>query len=201
MTWNFFKSAALTLVWLCVFTLTSLAQTIVTGGFAGTVTDPTGAVVPGAELSAKNVETGDTYTTVSTPTGGYVFALLKPGEYTLTATKEGFKTSIQNVNVLLGQNVTLNFTMELGASTTTVEVTGEASLLQTQNANITTTFDTRQVLSIPNPGNDLTYVAQTAPGVTMNTASGSGYGNFSTFGLPGTSNLFTINGNDYNDPF
>ena len=201
MTWNFFKSAALTLLSLCFLTLTTLAQTIVTGGFAGTITDPTGAVVPGAELTAKNVATGETYATVSTGMGGYVFSLLKPGQYTLTATKEGFKTSIQNVNVELGQNTTLNFTMELGASSTTVEVTGAASLLQTQNANISTTFDTRQVLNLPNPGNDLTNIAQTAPGVTMNTGSGGGYGNFVTFGMPGTSNLFTINGNDYNDPF
>jgi outer membrane receptor protein involved in Fe transport len=201
MTWNLQKIVSLTLLLLCFFASKSPAQTIVTGGFAGTISDPTGAVVPGAQLTAKNTATGDTYTTTSTPTGGYVFSLLKPGEYTLTAKKDGFKTSTQKVNVLLGQNVTLNFTMELGASSTTVEVTGEGTLLQTQNANISTTFDTRQVLNIPNPGNDLTNVALTAPGVIENTSSGMGYGNFSTFGLPGTSNLFTINGNDYNDPF
>jgi outer membrane receptor protein involved in Fe transport len=201
MSWNFWKTATLTALSLCFFALMSAAQTIVTGGFAGTITDPTGAVVPGVALTAKNVATGETYTTVSTATGGYVFSLLKPGEYSLSASKEGFKTSIQNVNVELGQNATLNFTMELGASSTTVEVTGVASLLQTQNANISTTFDTRQVLNLPNPGNDLTNIAQTAPGVTMNTSSGVGYGNFVAFGMPGTSNLFTINGNDYNDPF
>ena len=53
--------------------------------------------------------------------------------------------------------------------------------------------------SLPNPGNDLTFVAQTAPGSVMNT--GSGYGNFSSFGLPATSNTFTINGGYLNDPF
>lgn len=184
----------------CIATRTS-AQTIVTGGFSGTITDPTGAVVPGVALSARNTATGDVYSTASTATGGYGFSLLKPGDYVVTATKNGFKTTTQNVHVLLGQNVTLDLNMELGASSTTVEVTGEASLLQTENANISTTFDTRQVQSIPNPGNDLTYVAQTAPGVTMNTSTMGGYGNFSTFGLPGTSNLFTVNGNDYNDPF
>ena len=201
MTRNFLKNATLTMLSLCFLAFTAPAQTIVTGGFAGTITDPTGAVVPGVELTAKNMATGEAYSTVSTGTGGYVFSLLKPGDYALTATKQGFKTTTQTVHVQLGQNTTVNFKMELGASSTTVEVTGQGTLLQTQNANITTTFDTRQVLNIPNPGNDLTYVAQTAPGVTMNTSSGSGYGNFSAFGLPGTSNLFTINGNDYNDPF
>jgi hypothetical protein len=53
--------------------------------------------------------------------------------------------------------------------------------------------------SVPNPGGDITYVAQTAPGVVMNTAAG--LGNFSVFGLPGTSNNFTMNGMEVNDPF
>jgi hypothetical protein len=189
-------------VLLCLFlACAGSAQTIVTGGISGTVTDPTGAIVPDATLTLTSATTGDTFSTTSTSTGGYSFSLLKPGEYTLFVKKDGFKTSSRKVTVLLGQNSTINIAMELGASTTTIEVTGEGALLQTENANIATTFDTRTVQSIPNPGNDITYVAQTAPGVSMNTSSSPGYGNFSAFGLPGTSNLFTINGNDYNDPF
>ena len=157
--------------------------------------------MPGVTLTVRNTATRDTYAASSNATGGYVFSLLKPGDYVLTATKGGFKTSTQIVHVLLGQNVTVDLRMEVGSSSTTVEVTSEGTLMQTENANISTTFDTRQIQSIPNPGNDLTYVAQTAPGVVMNTSMGGGYGNFSAFGLPGTSNLFTINGNDYNDPF
>jgi outer membrane receptor protein involved in Fe transport len=177
------------------------AQTIVTGGFSGTIADPSGSIVPGAALTLTSDTTGDTYSTVSSSTGGYVFSLLKPGQYTLTAKKDGFKTTTQKVTVLLGQNSTVNFAMELGAVSTTVEVTSAGNLLQTEDANIATTFDTRTVQNIPNPGNDITYIAQTAPGISMNTSSGNGYGNFSAFGLPGTSNLFTVNGNDYNDPF
>jgi len=189
-------------VLLCLFlACAASAQTIVTGAISGTVTDPTGAIVPEATLTLTSATTGDTFSGTSTSTGGYSFSLLKPGEYTLVVKKDGFKTSSRKVTVLLGQNSTINIAMELGASTTTIEVTGEGSLLQTENANIATTFDTRTVQSIPNPGNDITYVAQTAPGVSMNTSSGNGYGNFSAFGLPGTSNLFTVNGNDYNDPF
>ena len=187
---------------LCLFlTCTASAQTIVTGGFSGTITDPTGAIVPEATLTLTNPSTSENFVTTSTSTGGYAFSLLKPGDYNLVVKKDGFKTNSRKVSVLLGQNLTINIAMELGASTTTVEVTGESALLQTENANIATTFDTRTVQNIPNPGNDITYVAQTAPGVSMNTSSGNGYGNFSAFGLPGTSNLFTINGNDYNDPF
>lgn len=177
------------------------AQTIVTGGFSGTITDPTGATVPNAAASLTSEATGDIASSVTGANGEYAFSLLKPGEYTLIVTKDGFKTYSRKVSVLLGQNLTVNIGLELGAGTTTVEVNDLPPLLQTENANITTTFDTRTVQSIPNPGNDITYIAQTAPGISMNTSSGNGFGNFSAFGLPGTSNLFTINGNDYNDPF
>lgn len=189
-------------VLLCLFlACVASAQTIVTGGFSGTITDPAGAIVPEATLTITSSTTGDNFTTTSSATGGYAFSLLKPGEYTLVIKKDGFKTITRKVTVLLGQNATINIAMELGASTTTIEVTSEGALLQTENANIATTFDTRTVQSIPNPGNDLSYIAQTAPGVSMNTSNNPGYGNFSAFGLPGTANLFTINGNDYNDPF
>src|ERR1700722_11392245 len=177
------------------------AQTIVTGGFSGTITDPTGATIPGAALSLSSKATGETATSATGAHGEYAFSLLKPGEYTLTVKKDGFKTSSRTITVLLGQNLTANVALELGSGNTIVEVNELPPLLQTENANITTTFDTRTVQNIPNPGNDITYIAQTAPGISMNTSSGNGFGNFSAFGLPGTSNLFTVNGNDYNDPF
>ena len=192
--------AAFALLLLCLSSLT-LGQTTVTGGISGTVTDPSGAMVGGAKLILKSVATGETTTTTSSATGDFQLPLLKPGDYTLIVSRDNFKSLTRTVTVLLGQNSTLNLALELGTGTTVIEVTSGPALLQTEDANITTTFDTHTVQNIPNPGNDITYVAQTAPGVSMNTSSGNGYGNFSAFGLPGTANLFTINGNDYNDPF
>ena len=89
--------------------------------------------------------------------------------------------------------------LALGSPSQTVEVTAAAPILHTEAADLSTTFSMEQVQSLPNPGNDLTFVAQTAPGTVMNT--GSGYGNFSAFGLPATSNTFTVNGGYENDPF
>src|SRR5260370_36642826 len=80
------------------------------------------------------------------------------------------------------------------------EGTAEPPLLQTENANITTTYSTKQIDLLPNPGNDLTYIAQTAPGVLINTSDGGGSGNLTAFGLPATADLFTLNGNDGTDP-
>jgi len=201
MTKTLFGSTVLGILLCLILTCTASAQTIVTRGFSGTITDPSGAIVPEATLTLTNSSTGESFVSTSTATGGYAFSLLKPGDYTLVIKKDGFKTTSRKVSVLLGQNLTINIAMELGASTTTIDVTGEGALLQTESANIATTFDTRTEQNIPNPGNDITSVAQTAPGVSMNTTAGNGYGNFSAFGLPGTANLFTINGNDYNDPF
>jgi hypothetical protein len=72
-------------------------------------------------------------------------------------------------------------------------------VVQAQNGNISTTFSNEQVQLAPNPGNDLSYIVQSAPGAVMNTQAG--YGNSSTYGLPATSNLFTVNGMNENDPF
>ena len=112
----------------------------------------------------------------------------------------GFQKSVQPVTVFLGQSSTTNVTLHLGSSASTVEVTTEAPFLQKEDANITTNFDARTIQELPNPGADLTYVAQLAPGVTMNTSAGQHHGNFSVFGLPGTANLFTFDGNDLNEP-
>jgi Carboxypeptidase regulatory-like domain/TonB-dependent Receptor Plug Domain len=177
-----------------------MAQSEVTGAINGTITDPSGAVIAGATVTLTSPATGESLTAESNASGGYSFGLVKPGTYTLTLLKSGFKTTTESVQVNLGQTLVFNARLELGSGSITVEVTGQGALLQTENANISTSMETAEIENLPNPGGDLSNIAQTAPGVTMNTA-GSGYGNFSAFGLPGTANLFTLNGNDYNDPF
>ena len=71
--------------------------------------------------------------------------------------------------------------------------------MQADNADLSTNFDQNMIQNQPNGGNDITYVAQTAPGINMNT--GGGYGNFQTSGLPATSNVFTVNGENDMDPY
>jgi hypothetical protein len=178
-----------------------LAQSVITGGLTGIVTDPSGSVIAGAAVSLKNQSTSEVLPAATGPTGAYQFTLLKPGIYVVSVSLTGFKQVSETVEVLLGQTALANVKLEVGATSETITVTERGALLQTEDANISSNFDTNQIQNIPNPGGDITYVAQTAPGITMNNATGGGYGNFSAFGLPGTSNLFTVNGNDYNDPF
>ncbi|MGD0429132.1 MAG: carboxypeptidase regulatory-like domain-containing protein [Candidatus Acidiferrales bacterium] len=165
------------------------------------MTDPSGSAIAGAAVNLKNQATGEILSATTGSTGVYQFTLLKPGMYVVSVSLTGFKQVSETVEVLLGQTALANVKLQVGTISETITVTEQGSLLQTEDANISSNFDTNQIQNIPNPGGDITYVAQTAPGITMNNATGGGYGNFSAFGLPGTSNLFTVNGNDYNDAF
>jgi len=176
-----------------------LAQSTTTGAISGTVTDQSGAVLPDVPLTLKSVDKGFTQSGKTNAQGFYQFSLLEPGTYTVTVAAANFKTLSATTTVSVGQNSIVNAKLEVGAAGTTVEVSGETPLLQTESTEISTTFNERTISEVPNPGNDLSFIAQTAPGSVMNT--GSGYGNFSNFGVSATSNLFTLNGMYDNDPF
>ena len=193
---------------LCLLTLTLLfvagtanAQSIVTGAVSGTVTDASGAAIADAKVTLTNEATQEVQSVSSNESGVYQFALLKPGHYSVSIEKEGFRRVVQKAEVLLGQTSTVSVRLEVGETSQTVEINERAPLLQTEDGNITSNVDLRTLQNMPNPGGDLSYIAQISPGVTMNTSNGGGYGNFTAFGLPATANLFTLNGNDYNDPF
>jgi hypothetical protein len=193
-------------IWLVVFLLTlSLAavasgQSTISGDIVGTVDDTTGAAVPGAKVTLRSDTTGSTSTDTTSASGTYHFSLLKPGSYTVTISASGFDQLTSKVMVSQGTTTASSFKLTVGQQSTVVEVNGEETpLLQTSDAQLSTTFNEAQIQALPNPGGDITYYAQTAPGVVMNTAGGDG--NFSVFGLPGTSNNFTVNGEQENDPF
>src|SRR5580704_5772065 len=187
-----------------VVTVSSLwAQTSTTGAIAGVVTDPTAAVVPGVSITLKNVDTGSSASTTSNAQGSYNFPLLSPGNYSVSANGTGFKGTTKNVTVALGASVTANLELSISSQKETVEVTEEVTGVQTEDANIETNFNAQQISALPNPGNDLSAVALTAPGVVMNTTGGSvfGGGNYEFFGLPSNSNVFTYDGANDNDPY
>src|ERR1700741_4465572 len=177
------------------------AQTATTGAVSGTVLDQGGGSVPGATVRLVSQGTGEALTAQTDNSGFFTITLVKPTNYTMTVEKSGFRKEQRTLAVTVGQNLGVNFKLEVGNVSEVVQVEAAPLQLQVENANLTTTFEADLVTKLPNPGNDLTAVAQTAPGVLMQTASGSGYGNFTAFGLPATANLFTMNGNDENDPY
>lgn len=175
-----------------------MAQSTTTGAITGQVIDPSSAVIPNATVTLKNTATASAATTVTDANGTYHFALLDPGSYTVSATASGFQTTTRAVAVSLGMTQTADIELQVGAARQSVTVTTEAPLLQTNTGNISTTMGQLQIDQIPNPGNDMTFIAQMAPGTVMNT--GAGYGNISVYGLPATSNVFTVNGMNDMDP-
>jgi hypothetical protein len=175
------------------------AQSLVSGEIDGTVTDPTGAVVVNASVTLSSADTGYNDSTTSGANGGFRFALLRPGSYALTVSATGFRTVKMTVVTNLGQATSIPIKLEIGVKAETIEITGEVPLLHTENANGSTTIDTRILDNMPSPGQDITNYVLQAPGVVVST--GGGYGNLTANGLPGTSNLYTVNGNDYNDPY
>jgi Carboxypeptidase regulatory-like domain/TonB-dependent Receptor Plug Domain len=177
----------------------AFAQNINSGDISGSVTDPTGAVIPGAKVTITSLSTGSIQTAVSNSNGSYRASLLKPGEYTVSFTLAGFENVTFKVTVSAGTVTQGDVKLPIGSSSTTVEVNETEPLLHTESAEISTQFTQEQISALPNPGNDLTFIAQTTPGAVMNTQGG--YGNFSAFGLPATANTFTLNGGYENDPF
>jgi hypothetical protein len=207
MKYSFLKRRAEIAVWgllsvlalVLVFEGLAWAQTATTGDIIGVVTDPSNAVVPDARVTLKDNSKGGTQDTTTSKDGAYRFHLLTPGSYTISATATGFKTVTRQITVALGQIADGNVQLPIGSSSTSVTVTEIAPLVQTENGDTSTALSQQQVQNVPNPGNDLSAIAQLAPGAVMNTQGG--YGNVEAFGLPATSNLFTMDGMDDNDPF
>src|SRR5277367_6931330 len=200
MNWKRFFAAVFALLVVLSFSSTrATAQTATSGDIAGVVTDPSGATVPGAKVGLKDETKGNTQESTTNKDGVYHFYLLSPGPYTVTVSAAGFEGFTRHSNVAVGQIATLNVQLTLGASTTSVTVTEAAPLLQTDNGDTSNSLSQQQVANVPNPGNDLSAIAQLSPGIIVN--SQGGYGNVEAFGLPATSNLFTVNGMDDNDPF
>src|SRR3984885_11085191 len=190
--------AALSL--LVSFQAQSHAQSITAGDVTGSVTDPTGAAIPGAMVTLTNANTNASQNATTNNEGSYRFAFVAPGAYRVTASATGFQSQTQaGIIASAGQPTTANIQLAVAGATQTVDVVEAGASIQTQNADVATNFTQNMIENLPNPGGDITYFAQTAPGVVMNTDGGNG--NFSAVGMPGTSNLFTINGMNDNDPF
>ncbi len=140
---------------------------------------------------------------------GSTFPQLKPGAYSVKAEAPGFDPQ-QNDNVIsgLGQKQTVDFTLKVARSNEAVEVSSEAPLINPENANTSTTLTAPALENLPNPGGDLTYPLQFAPGALINTAGSSndfvggsnGYGNVEFNGLPALSNGYIVDGLETNDP-
>src|ERR1700694_5942274 len=187
----------------------ALGQGETTSAIVGQVRDTSNAVVTGATVTIANPETGLRRNAKTDEAGRFNFPQLKPGTYSVKVEAQGFEPR-QNDNVVsgLGQKQTVDFTLKVARSNEVVEVTSEAPLISPEDANTSTTLNAPALENLPNPGGDLTYPVQFAPGALINTAGSgndfvggtNGYGNVEFNGLPALSNGYIVDGLETNDP-
>src|SRR5580692_6995063 len=201
--------ALLVLCVACLLPAAVLGQGETTSAIVGEVRDAANAVVPGVTVTITNHETGLKRSVQTNETGRFNFPQLKPNTYSVKAEAPGFEPK-QNDNVVsgLGQKQTVDFTLKVARSNEVVEVSGESAVINPENANTSTTLNAPALQNLPNPGGDLTYPLQFAPGALINTAGSSndfvggsnGYGNVEFNGLPALSNGYIVDGLETNDP-
>ncbi|HYL63303.1 MAG TPA: carboxypeptidase regulatory-like domain-containing protein [Candidatus Methylomirabilis sp.] len=180
-----------------------------TSAIVGQVTDATNSAIPGANVTITNRETGLQRSAKTDDEGRFNFPQLKPGTYSVKVEAGGFDSQ-QNDKVFsgLGQKQTVNFALKVAQSKQTVEVSGEPSLINPENASTSTNLNAAALENLPNPGGDLTYPLQFAAGALINTAGSgndfvggtNGFGNVEFNGLPALSNGYIVDGLETNDP-
>ncbi len=143
----------------------AFAQTVSTQ-ILGLVTDSTGAIISGATITARRPATGDVRTTTTNETGNYIFPLLDIGAYEVTCAANGFKTEVRSgVELQLQQKARLDFILQVGQQTETVEVTGSAMLLRTEDATLGSVVEEKRILDLPLNGRNFAQLATLMPGV------------------------------------
>lgn len=162
---------------LLIFTAPLPAQISGTGAISGTVTDISGAVVPGADITATNLATGLTRHIVSSPSGNYSIQILPPGNYRVDVSKAGFATSdFPSIAVYVTQITTVNAKLNVGSTNSTVKVQAAGQMLQTDSSTLGTVVTGEMVRSLPLSVRNYTQIISLAPGVASEVTNASEFG-------------------------
>ena len=192
---------SLTLLCLLLICAFPAKAQLTTGDIVGAVTDSSGASVPGAVISVKNVDTGRARSITTGPTGRYEAPELPVGKYEVTATLAGFQTSVRRgIELTVGRHAVVDLVLEVGEVSQTVTVNGEAAFVETSTATVSNLVDEKRVEDLPLNNRDLTQLTFLQPGVIRIPQSGNenpigGLGDkFSVAGARGTQNLYLLDG-------
>ena len=145
-----FVCLALCLLCFCLFSLTSQAQSTTEGAIAGTIVDSSGAVVPAAAVVLHNDATGAEFNLVADAAGYFKAPLVPPGTYTVSITASGFGAyNAKAVPVTVGSLTELHPELKTGSTQETVEVSGEAPVLQFESPEVSSTITTQEIVNLP----------------------------------------------------
>jgi len=183
----------------CLFIIACVVSAfaqVTTSRLDGTVTDPQGASVVGAEIRVLNVNTGQSFANKTDERGYWVIPSMSTGMYRVSVSLQGFKTAtVDNVKIDAGVPATVNTALELGSLTETVEVSSGAELLQTATATVTSTLVGRQLHELPFTSRNITELIVTQPGsVTPGVPRST-----SVYGLPQSALNTTLDGLNIQD--
>jgi hypothetical protein len=175
---------AFSLAMVVLFLCSTCDAAIDRGAIQGTVTDAQAASVAKARVEVTNTATGVTATTTTNDSGFYAVSELVPGTYTVRFQVSGFSTlELTNIEVKAGTKVTVDGTLKIGQLAETVDVKGEAPLVEETASNFSTEVQSQILDQVPIVGRDIQTLAQLLPGVTQSTGpSGSVFGFNSQFG-------------------
>lgn len=202
-----FRAREIAAFCLVLFTTSFLFAQSTGGRIIGHVADPTNAPVAGASVTLANQATGVTNNTQSNGDGDFTFLQVPVGTYTVTVQQQGFKQNVRKDVVLeLNQVLTLPVTLQVGSKAETVDVTGEAPLVDTTSTQLGAVVDSKSVVGLPLNSRDTYQLLQLQPGVQGVGGSDLFYGSntagaVSVNGGRGRSNNFSVNGGDGNDLF
>src|SRR5208282_4677074 len=189
------KLALVLLLMVCVGSVLPMwAQSTSTGTVVGNVTDPTGAVVADATITLTDLSTKISRTAVSNGAGRYIFVDVTPGNYEATFGKQGFSTSKTQVTVEIGLQTNVNMSLQVGGSSTVVEVTAVGNELQTMNATVGNTINSVAIDSLPSLGRDISSFVELQPGVSPDGSVAGAVVDQSYFSLDGGNNSSDMDG-------
>jgi hypothetical protein len=170
------------------------------GTITGIVQDPSGAVISNASVTLTNTDLNQVLKSTTDGSGVYVFSPIKIGSYRITASAQGFETTIQkDLHLNIQQRLNVTLTLNPGAASETVTVTTDAPMMQTQETSVGQTMDAETINDVPLNGRNWVYIAQLAPGTALPTgARGGGSGDFNANGQRAEENNFILDGVDNN---
>ena len=173
----------------------AFSQAVNTGTIVGTITDTSGAVIPGAKITLTDVSTNSSRETVSNSTGQYVFQAVPPGTYDLIVVQKGFqKARVQGQSVAVGTQTTANVSMRVGQETQTIEVSADAVQLQTLNSTVGGAISTEAIQALPSLLHDAGTFTEMQPGVSPDGSVAGAVVDQSTFMLDGGNNSNDMDG-------
>lgn len=173
-----------------------------TGSIVGAVTDTSGAAVPAVLVTLRNENTGAQMRIESANDGSYSFNPVKLGFYTIAVEKEGFKRVVrEHIEVTIQSRLEINFQLEIGPTTESIQVSSMAPILETQSSSLQQLVDTRAINDLPLNGRNASFLAQLSAGVTIAQNDGRNLqssGSFTANGARRTQNNYLLDGMDNN---